>query len=194
MATTIVFARHGETDWNREHRLQGWADPPLNELGRSQAHELADALAAEHFDAVYSSDLERASQTAQIVAERLRLTVVEDVSLREVDLGSWSGRLREELTGERPDGETRDQHRDRVVAGVLRLAAAHPHQTLLVVTHGGSMRALGAFATGDTPRLLANCETVRMRVDDGRLTLVEAPPPVPPREPVADDAEALEGG
>jgi len=194
MATLLVLARHGETDWNREHRLQGWADPPLNELGREQARELAGALDGERFDAVYSSDLRRAAETAEIVAARLGLgAVVEDPALREVDLGSWSGRLWDEVTGqERPDGESREQHLQRVVAGVLRLAAAHPGETLLVVSHGGSIRALERFATGETPRPLANCETVRMHADGGSLTLVEPQPEVPPRETEADDAEALE--
>src|SRR5919197_1548649 len=143
MATLLVLARHGETDWNREHRLQGWADPPLNELGREQALELADALDGERFDAIYSSDLRRAVETAEIVASALAAgAVVQDAALREVDLGSWSGRLWDEVAGlERPDGESREQHRARVVGGVLRLAAAHPGQTLLIVSHGGSIRA-----------------------------------------------------
>jgi probable phosphoglycerate mutase len=196
MATTLVLARHGETDWNREHRLQGWADPPLNALGREQARELALALDGERFDAVYSSDLRRAAETARIVASELGLSsVVEDVSLREVDLGSWSGRLWDEVADQqRPDGESREQHRERVVAGVLRLAAAHEGQSVLVVSHGGSLRALEAFATGETPRPLANCETFRMLADGGRLTLLEAQPELPPREPEADDVEALDRG
>jgi len=196
MATTLVLARHGETDWNREHRLQGWADPPLNALGREQARELALALDGERFDAVYSSDLRRAAETARIVASELGLgSVVEDVSLREVDLGSWSGRLWDEVADQqRPDGESREQHRERVVAGVLRLAAAHEGQRVLVVSHGGSLRALEAFATGETPRPLANCETFRMLADGGRLTLLEAQPELPPREPEADDVEALDRG
>ena len=196
MATTLVLARHGETDWNRDHRLQGWADPPLNALGRAQALELAAALDGERFDAVYSSDLQRAAETARIVASQLGVPgVVEDVSLREVDLGSWSGRLWEEVTGrERPDGESREQHRERVVSGVLRLAAAHDGQTLLIVSHGGSLRALESFATGETPRPLANCETFRMLVDERGLTLLEAQPETPPREHEADDAEALGSG
>ena len=196
MATTLVLARHGETDWNREHRLQGWADPPLNELGREQALELAAALDGERFDVVYSSDLQRASETARIVASRLGLgPVVEDPSLREVDLGSWSGRLRDEIADrQRPDGETREQHRERVVAGVLRLAAAHPGETLLIVSHGGSLRALETHVTGATPRPLANCEYLRMRVEDGRLTLVRPASTATFGDPEADDAEALQRG
>ena len=195
MATTLLLARHGETDWNREHRLQGWADPPLNELGRAQAHELAASLDGTRIDAVYASDLQRASETANIVAEELLLSVVEDRSLREVDLGSWSGKLRDDVIGlTRPDGESREQLRARVVAGMLRIAAAHPGQTILVVSHGGALRALETYATGREPRALANCETFTMCAEDGRLWLVEPAAEAPPREPEADDAEALDRG
>jgi len=195
VATTLLLARHGETDWNREHRLQGWADPPLNELGRAQALELAAALDGERIDVVYTSDLRRASETANIVAVGLHLRVVEDPSLREVDLGSWSGKLRDEVAGQtRHDGETREQHRDRVVSGVLRIAAAHPGETLLIVSHGGSLRALEAHVAGGDPRPLANCEAFTMRAENGRLSLVEPPAESAPREPEADDAEALNQG
>jgi len=195
VGTTLLLARHGETDWNREHRLQGWADPPLNELGRAQALELAARLEGQRIDAVYASDLRRASETARIVADRLSLPVIEDRSLREVDLGSWSGKLRDDVTGlTRSDGESRVQLRERVVAGVLAIAAGHPGETLLIVSHGGSLRALETHSTGRDPRPLANCESFRMRAENGRLELVEPPPKTAPREPEADDAEALDRG
>ena len=76
--TTLLLARHGETDWNREGRWQGWADPPLNETGRAQARALAEQLRDTPFDAVYSSDLRRAHETAEIVAEPHSVPVVAD--------------------------------------------------------------------------------------------------------------------
>ena len=89
--TTILLARHGETDWNRAGRWQGWADPPLNETGRVQARELAEQLRTIPFDAVYSSDLRRAHETALIVGEPHGVPVVTEPGLREIDVGSWSG-------------------------------------------------------------------------------------------------------
>jgi broad specificity phosphatase PhoE len=92
--TTILLARHGESDWNRAKRWQGFADRPLTELGREQAVALADRLRDTELDAIYSSDLHRARETAEIVAgsKGLRVEVVRD--LREVDVGSWSGLTR----------------------------------------------------------------------------------------------------
>src|SRR5437660_3083754 len=89
--TTLILARHGETDWNRDGRFQGHADPPLNNRGREQAYALADAVADERIEAVYASDLRRAHETAQIVAARKGLDVVIDPDLRERDVGEWSG-------------------------------------------------------------------------------------------------------
>src|SRR3954452_24611267 len=93
--TTLLLVRHGETDWNAEGRLQGHTDRPLNEYGRRQAKELAARLAGGHVDAIYASDLSRARETAEIVGERLGLTVVIDPDLRETNWGTWEG-----LTGD----------------------------------------------------------------------------------------------
>jgi probable phosphoglycerate mutase len=189
--TTILLARHGETDWNSERRWQGHADRPLNETGREQARELAEALAGREIDAVYSSDLLRAHETARIVAERLGLPVEVDASLREVDVGDWSGRVHTEIEGVDPEGferwraggkgwnggESYEEMGERVVAAVVRIAEAHPGQTLLVVTHGGSIRACRASAAGldyaasrvNTIGSMGNCEVAELHVADGRL-------------------------
>src|SRR5881275_129291 len=102
--TTLLLARHGETDWNREGRWQGWADPPLNETGRDQARQLAELLRSTPFDAVYSSDLQRAHETALIVAEPHTVPVLVDRGLREIDIGSWSGLTRSQIDERFPDG------------------------------------------------------------------------------------------
>lgn len=192
--TTILLARHGETDWNREGRFQGHADPQLNELGRRQARELGLRLRGERIDAIWSSDLGRCKQTAFYVASQVNLPVRLSGELREMDVGSWSGFTREEIaarwpdeyalwreTGRGwPDGEDFDAMQVRIVDAILGIAAGHPDEHVLVVTHGGPMRALHAHATGMTlPEhrqlrgVSGNCEIVRMEVADGTLRALD---------------------
>jgi broad specificity phosphatase PhoE len=162
--TTLLLARHGETDWNRDGRFQGRADPPLNETGRAQASELAAVLAREELAAVYSSPLRRALETAAVVAADHGLEAIPVDGLREVDVGSWQGLTRDEVEARFPeqyarwldfgqgweDGETYEEMGRRVVATLLKLAAAHAGQPILAVTHGGPIRAALAFAAGTT--------------------------------------------
>ena len=191
--TTIFLARHGETDWNNQRRWQGHADRPLNDVGREQARELAETLAGRTIDVVYSSDLIRAHETARIVADRLALPIEVDVGLREVDVGDWSGRAHDEVENADPEGfrrwqqggkgwsggETYEEMGSRVVGTVLRLAESHPGKTILIVSHGGSIRACRAAAAGLTyagSRMsavggMANCEVVELRMADGRLAV-----------------------
>jgi broad specificity phosphatase PhoE len=178
MSTTILLARHGETEWNREGRFQGHADPPLNEAGRRQAHKLAVQLAAVPFDAVYSSDLRRAHETAEILAESHGVPIVTEQGLREIDVGSWSGLTRAEIQTRFPgvehhDGETREAHLSRVLAAVERIAGAHPGGRILIVSHGGSLRALRSHCAGDPVHPIANCGVYELRFEDGRLTTVD---------------------
>ena len=178
VATTILLARHGETDWNREGRFQGHADPPLNETGRAQARELADQLATTPFDAVYSSDLSRAHETARLVAATHGVPVVTDTGLREIDVGSWSGLTRSEIElrfpgAEHHDGETRADHLQRVLATVLRIAHEHPGERILVVSHGGSLRALRRHCTGEPVHPIANCGVYQLRFEDGALAPID---------------------
>src|SRR5919204_5528893 len=130
--TELLLVRHGETDWNVQQRWQGHQDPPLNALGREQARALAEALAGEGIDAVYTSDLRRARETAEIVAARLGVEVRPLPDLREIDVGTWSGLTMDEIRTRWPeaiermhergwgwgDGETPDDLRARVVAAV----------------------------------------------------------------------------
>jgi broad specificity phosphatase PhoE len=185
--TRILLARHGETEWNRLGRWQGHADPPLNETGRSQAAALAERLEGDGIAAVYSSDLRRASETARIVAGRLGLEVTEDRALREIDVGSWSGLTRDEVRERYPDGfarwlageighdgETREELADRVVGAVERIAAAHPDDHVLLVTHGGAIRALRRHAAGDPGESLGNAATFALALVEGELVVHDA--------------------
>ena len=168
--TELLLVRHAETEWNREGRWQGHADPPLNDAGRAQAHALAETLAGEEVDAIYTSDLRRAAETAEILAAALGRPVTADPELREIDVGSWSGLTRAEVAERYPDWETHDGEsiealQARVVAAVLRIARQHPDGQVLIVTHGGSIRSLERHFHGASARVLANCEVYRLPLD-----------------------------
>ena len=188
--TTLLLVRHGETDWNRDGRWQGGSDTSLNDLGREQARSLAEGLDG-NIDVVYSSDLARARQTAEIVAEKLGLGVRVDPRLRERGFGSWEGLTTPEIevrfaeahrrwrAGEGAGADDAEPFEDfsarvnRFLADVLRL---HPGEEVLVISHGGSIRAIHALAVGlDYVRdhrlipAVPNCAVARYVARDGKL-------------------------
>jgi broad specificity phosphatase PhoE len=184
----ILLARHGETDWNRESRFQGHADPALNDLGRQQAGELAEALAGEELAAVYSSPLRRALETAQVIAARHGLDAVPVGGLREVDVGSWQGLTRDEIEQRFPeqfhrwldygqgwdDGETYEEMGKRAIVALQELAARHDGNRIVAMTHGGPIRAALARAAGISHTearrrgpVIGNCFVARLAVEDG---------------------------
>jgi probable phosphoglycerate mutase len=186
--TQLLLVRHGETDWNRDRRFQGHADQPLNDAGREQARALADELAGERIDVVYTSDLVRARETAEIVAARLGAEVLVRSELREIDVGEWEGLSWPEIEERHPEGarswhehghgwtsgETYDQLGERIIKALQQIAADHPAQRVLVVGHGGTVRATRAFIEGlsvaDSRRQsppIGNCEVFRVAVEDG---------------------------
>ena len=176
--TTILLARHGETDWNAERRVQGHSDTALNDRGREQARTLAGELAGERIDAVYSSDLLRAHETARIVAEQRGLGVTAIRDLRERHFGTWEGLTDEEIFVRYPqvlegatwgDAETQDEMAERVVGALLRIAETHPGQHVLVVSHGGPLRRILAHCGGDAKGPIDNCHVVRVEIEDGTL-------------------------
>ena len=194
MATTIALVRHGETDWNRDNRFQGHADPPLNDIGRAQARTLASELSSRSFAAAYTSPLRRAAETAAILADALRLEPLLDASLMEVDVGSWSGLTRTEVEARFPlgyarwleyghgwdDGETYDELGARVVSGLVGIGREHDGGDVLAVTHGGPIRSALAAAERvpfDEARrsihFIENCAIVRLAVRDGKLERVD---------------------
>jgi probable phosphoglycerate mutase len=168
--TELLIARHGETDWNRERRWQGHADPPLNDLGRAQAEQLATALAREGIEAIYASDLRRAYETAEIVGARLGVAVTSDPALREIDVGSRSGLTSQEVGDREWDGELPEAHGARVLESIRRITREHPHGRVLVVTHGGSLRRVfEAIGESEGQPAAGNCELFRVGYDRLRL-------------------------
>jgi probable phosphoglycerate mutase len=188
--TELLLVRHGETDWNRDQRFQGHADPPLNETGRAQARSVANDLAAERIDAIYTSDLARARETAELIAERAGVPFVLEPQLREVDVGEWQGLTQDEIEERFPEGmrnwherghgwergETYDQLAERVLEALERIVSRHPGGRVVVVGHGGTIRVTRAHVDESTVvehrRALppaSNCEVFRIGAENGTL-------------------------
>ncbi len=154
--TEIVLLRHAETEWNAEGRWQGQSDVALSGKGRGEVVAVARRLATERFDRIVSSDLSRAADTARGVAAGRPVEL--DPGLREMHLGSWCGLLHHEVALRHPDqlralqnaedvrigghGETVSELGARVTAVVQRIRRETPDGRVLLVTHGGVVRAL----------------------------------------------------
>jgi broad specificity phosphatase PhoE len=161
--TTLLVARHGEADWNRERRWLGHADRPLTERGRVQAHALARRLDGALIAAAYASDLARAFETARIALGNRAIEITPVRELRERDYGAWDGLHDDEIplrfpeeharwragAGHGPsDAEPYATLAVRIETVIREIAAAHPSDTVLVVTHGGPIAVLDARAAG----------------------------------------------
>lgn len=176
MPTLLHVVRHGETDWNRDGRIQGHTDVPLNPDGRRQAIALGRALEGLPLAAAYASDLARAWETAELALAGRGLPVVRLAGLREKHFGTWEGLTDDEVrrrfpkaqNGQWGDGETAEQLADRVIAAIDQIAGGHSGEGVLVVTHGGSIRSLYRHA-GVEPGRVANCAVVTFVWGEDRL-------------------------
>jgi alpha-ribazole phosphatase len=164
----LLLARHAPTDWNRAGRFQGQRDIPLGPAGLRQAGLLAQRLAAEPIEQVYSSDLRRTRETAHVVSDTIGCPVVADARLRELHFGAWEGLHHDEIRQQYPrelaaweadparspppGGETLTQLADRVAAFLAALTPeGTPERTILVVAHRGSLQVLLCLALGLPP-------------------------------------------
>ncbi|HET6950828.1 MAG TPA: histidine phosphatase family protein [Acidimicrobiales bacterium] len=181
MATRVLLVRHGQSEWNAAGRWQGQADSRLSDLGRLQAREAARSIGA--VDAVWASDLQRAAQTAAIIAQEIGVgPVMLDPDLRERDAGEFSGLTRDEIeerfpgylaAHHRPPSWEPDEHLlARAVRALRRIAEAVPGGDVLVVTHGGLVYTLEAELGAPHVRL-ANAEGRWVEVNSERLRLGE---------------------
>ena len=160
-ATMLLLVRHGESTWNAEGRWQGHANPPLSALGRAQA--IAAATTVPPVDVVVTSNLDRAHETGRLIADAIRVPVSVEEELHERDIGAWTGLTRDEIeagwpggieNGHRPDGWESDARVAARGMDVLRrIAKAHSGQRVLVVTHGGLIRAIERELAIDSPHL-----------------------------------------
>lgn len=195
--TRILLVRHGQSAWNASGRWQGWADPPLTELGRQQAWAAASAIGT--VGAVVASDLERAISTAMVISEAIGVgPVVIEPGLKERDVGEWTGRTRAEIAERWPDvfaaflaggtdrrggedspmvppgGEQVDVVLERVTAALRRIAdLVGPDAEAVAITHGGVVRSLERHL-GREPEPFANLGALWVEVGEpGKLLLGE---------------------
>lgn len=198
----VVFIRPGETDWNKDKRQQGWIASPLNKLGKLQVERLANFVRHIGITALYSSDLKRAVQTAELLSEKLGYPAVFDARLRERGIGQWQGMTLDELRRWYPDehaqlvadvdeyqvpgGESRSQVRARMRSAFDDIVAAVDGETVAIVSHTTAIRALlGELIpnSGDTTTMqIDNSSVTTIRLRDGVWELV-----------ALDDIEHLEG-
>lgn len=183
LRTQLYLIRHGETAWNVERRMQGHGGVGLNEVGRRQAEQVARSLDGTSFVALYTSDLLRAYETAQIIGEWMSLDPQPDPRLRERDQGEWEGMSRDDIERLYPDimrrmqidpsgvappgGENFSQLAQRVTGALDEITARHPGQRVLVVSHGLAIGVARAVAEGQPlARGLAlrpeNAEVIRL--------------------------------
>ncbi|MEO1173222.1 MAG: histidine phosphatase family protein [Myxococcota bacterium] len=182
---TVYLARHGQTDWNKAKRLQGWTDIPLNETGRGQAENLARRLSGVPLDSIFTSNLSRARATAGALEGRAPVTI--DEGLRERCMGAFEGfsvdgsdperqeefLRRKHAAGDDLDGgETIEGFRERVVSTVDRIVAGHPAGTILIVGHGATnSMVVGRFLQLSIPEIaklwFANDDLYRIESPDG---------------------------
>lgn len=158
MTLRLFLVRHGETAWNREDRVQGFRDVELNALGRRQAEAIASSFRDEDVQAVYSSPLRRALETARLIAEAHGLRVVTDDRLKELNQGVLEGLTYEMMrakygdllkewrekpaTLKMPEGESMEELQARCWDLVQKLPQEHPNGTVVVVSHGFAIRSV----------------------------------------------------
>jgi alpha-ribazole phosphatase len=164
----LILARHGETIWNAERRYQGWSDILLSARGEEQARALAERLAGERINRVYASDLRRALVTAEAIAGRHHIDIIQEPRLREISFGAWEGLTYAEIQARDPagwerwlrdpveaapsGGESMGQLAARVGSLLEELRRLDERESVLLVAHGGSLQTLLCLAVGLDPQ------------------------------------------
>ncbi len=184
--TELYLVRHGETDWNRRHRIQGLTDIPLNATGRKQAKAAGRLLARRSWDGILASPLSRAMDTAIIIAEQTGLGTPEPMdALVERNYGEGEGLDFAEINRRYPDRsavpgqESRAEVIDRVVPALRGLAASRPGQSLILVSHGGAIRAvLMAAEPAASHGVITNGSVHSFKIEDDELRLIRFDDPI----------------
>jgi broad specificity phosphatase PhoE len=181
--TIFYFVRHGQTDWNVQSKIQGQSDIPLNDTGRTEAFQLSEKLNPIIFDACFSSDLQRAIETAQILNTSRFLNLRTDPRLRERNLCSWEGVFGPEFIAFLkqkqqwpPSVENDEAMQKRVFSFMNETAELYPGSNVLVVTHGGVIKILLAqlLSIDFSSRFdiqIENAAFLRLTVSNGRCEI-----------------------
>lgn len=176
--------RHGQTSWNQEGKYQGHSDISLNERGIRQGNLVAKRLAKEKISAIYSSDLLRAQQTAEAIAKYHGLSVMTKPDFREINFGIWEGLTYQEIMADwseiltamyskpgeigPPQGESFQVVKQRVTHALQECVKKHQEQTIVLVSHGGTMRVLLCAALG-----IGLDKMWSMRQDSSAINIIE---------------------
>ncbi len=186
--------RHGETEWNRDGKLQGWKDAPLTEKGKKQAEALGRRLEKENFDAVYCSPLGRTLKTAEIALDGKDISLIEEERIKEINMGEWEGTKGEEIKKRFPDlysdfwerphlyipisGESFHDLRQRVVPFLKDVLEEHENENVLIVSHGCSSKVMMSYFEGrslrdlwEPPKLEEACLNL-VEIEDGEPEII----------------------
>ena len=166
METTIFLVRHGETVDNARQIMQGQTQGELNQRGREQAEQVARRLASEPLDAIVASDLHRAIQTAEVIAEPHGLPVVTTPLLRERDWGSFTGRFIPDLRNEvwPDDIESEEALLERARSFLIYITATYPEKRVVAVGHGIINKAVLAVYAQCTMREVQRMMNAEVRI------------------------------
>lgn len=162
--TIIYLVRHGQTEWNVEHKLQGHQDSPLTELGIKQAQWLGESLQNEQIDVIYSSSSLRALRTAELIRDKREIEIIESNDLREINLGIWEGKTQVQVKGLYPEqfhyfwndpekfnvqnSETFMNVSKRAINKLLQIISNHQGKSLLIVSHTVVVKLIMAYFEG----------------------------------------------
>jgi len=186
--TQFFLVRHGETEWNREGKYTGQTDIPLNRTGKMQAEEAARQMASVQPDVIFSSDLIRAVETAEIIARRIKIPIKKDERLREINQGEWEGmhvdeikkkfhdlivsRQTDPLNVAAPGGETIGQVYERVYSALRDICRNYPNGKVVISAHGIVLSIVRIIGGGIPVRevfeyIPENADVIRISIEKG---------------------------
>jgi len=192
--TKLYIVRHGETEWNRDGKLQGWKDAPLTDKGKRQAEALRERLKEIEFDAVYCSPLGRTLKTAEIVMDGKDVSLIKDERLKEINMGEWEGTKGEEIKKRFPEmysdfwerphiytpicGESFHDLKDRIIPFIEEILEKHEDENILIVSHGCASKVIMSYFEGrslcdiwESPKLEEACLNL-VELQDGEPEII----------------------